>query len=224
MRTTTRSAVAAIICLTGLTAAACSTDTHTATPMTSTVTRTVTAPPSTSAAAPSDNGADAGDSYAAPETGGADATPINGRPDTPCGPYADAAAKISNASSRIAPPSTQFDWKWGVIRSDMSSCNALSWAELTTEHGTASSADQLLLFGPDGRWLGTGIRCNTGLSWVLGSGPDHVDVHYGWFHGPHPSTADPGGGTEVTFRWNGSKVIMEGTLPQEFLDQCEAPG
>lgn len=218
MRISTRTGVAGIACLIGFTVAGCSTDTPRATPTTPTVTRTVTAAPSdTTAAAPADDA-----STQDTDTATATTAPVTDA-DTPCGPYPDAAEKISAASSRIAPPSTQFDWKWGTIRSDMTSCNQLSWAELTTEHGTASSSDQLLLFGPDGRWLGTGIRCNASLAWVTGSGPDHVDVHYGYFHGENTSTANPGGGTDVTFRWNGSRVVMEGTLPQEFLDQCQSP-
>ena len=211
MRTSTRAGVVGIACLFGFSVAGCSADTPRATPTTPTVTRTVTAAPTSSPAEPA---------------GTQDTTttaPTTTAADTSCGPYPDAAAKISAASSRIAPPSTRFDWRWATTRSDMTSCNQLSWAELTTEHGTASSSDQLLLFGPDGRWLGTGIRCNAGLASVTGSGSDHVDVHYGWFHGENASTANPGGGTEVTFRWNGSRVVMEGTLPQEFLDQCESP-
>jgi hypothetical protein len=219
MRTSTRAGVAGIACLIGLTVAGCSTDTPRATPTTSTVTQTVTAPPSSEAAAPAPAAGTESDPTDAPDTATAD--PVSGG--SPCGPYPDAAQKIADATSRIAPPSTTQPYRWGTIRSDMSSCNALSWAELTVEHGTASSADQLLLFGPDGTWLGTGIKCNAGLAWVTGSGSDHVDVHYGYFHGPHPSTADPGGGTDVTFRWNGSRVVLEGTLPQEFLDQCQQP-
>ncbi|GAA2051409.1 LppP/LprE family lipoprotein [Williamsia deligens] len=202
---------AAAVLLTG-----CGGDTPRATPSTPTVTRTVTTTPSETAAAPA-----TADDATAQDTD--TAAPVTTAADTPCGPYADAAAKISAASARIAPPSSQFDWTWAPIRSDMTSCNQLSWAELTTAHGTASSSDQLLLFGPDGRWLGTGIRCNAGLASVTGSGPDHVDVHYGYFHGKNTSTANPGGGTDVTFRWNGSRVVMEGVLPQEFLDQCQRP-
>ncbi|GAA1896125.1 LppP/LprE family lipoprotein [Williamsia serinedens] len=214
MRTYTRTVVAGIACLIGVTVAGCSTDTPRATPTTPTVTRTVTAAPASTPAEPADDPTTRDTVTAAPATTAAD---------TPCGPYADAAAKISAATARIAPPSATQDWTWATTRSVMTSCNQLSWAELTTAHGTASSADQLLLFGPDGAWLGTGIRCNAGLAWVRGSGSDHVDVHYGYFHGENTSTANPGGGTDVTFRWNGSRVVMEGTLPQEFLDQCENP-
>lgn len=207
MRISTRAGIAGVACLIGFTAAGCSTDTPRATPTAPTVTQTVTA--SADAAAPSpvdDTGAN-----------GTTATDTGDRPAPAatrvCGPVGGNSAQIDAAIARIAPPLPGVSWV--PTQANFNSCNDLSYVVLDTDRGTGSSPDQLLLFGPEGRFLGTGIRCNVAFQQVTGSGTDFVTVTYRYPRSENESNAAVSGRADVTFRWNGSRVVMEGTLPYE---------
>ncbi len=205
MRISTRAGVAGITCLIGVTVAGCSTDTPRATPTTPTVTRTETAVPTTAAASPVDD--TEANATTAPDTG------IPGAPATSrvCRPVGGNSVQIDAAIATIAPPLPGVSWV--PTRANFDSCNDLSYVVLDTDRGTGSSPDQLLLFGPEGRFLGTGIRCNVAFQQVTGSGTDFVNVTYRYPRSEKESNAAVSGRADVTFRWNGSRVVMEGTLP-----------
>ena len=206
MRISARTGVAGITCLIAFTAAGCSTDTPRATPTTPTVTQTVPAATTSTAAPVDDTGASAR------------TTPDTGNPGAPattrvCGPVGGNSVQIDAAIATIPPPLPGVSWV--PTRADFDSCNDLSYVVLDTDRGTGSSPDQLLLFGPDGRFLGTGIRCNVAFQQVTGSGTDFVDVTYRYPRSEKEANAAVSGRADVTFRWNGSRVVMEGTLPYE---------
>lgn len=119
----------------------------------------------------------------------------------------------TNAAS-IAQPFP--DRSWAVWRTG-NLCGTLGYAELATAGGTGSSPTQLLLYN-EGRFLGTGIKCNS-LGQVTDSTDDSVSVQYRWPIGDD-SNSNMRGRATVTFRWNGSSVDMLGDLPQEALVGC----
>lgn len=108
------------------------------------------------------------------------------------------------------------DRSWTVWRTG-NLCGTLGYAELATEGGTGSSPSQLLLYN-EGRFLGTGIACNS-LGQVTDSTDDSVSVQYRWPVGDD-SNANMRGRATVTFHWNGSSVDMLGDLPQDALVGC----
>ncbi|MGU3292072.1 LppP/LprE family lipoprotein [Williamsia sp. M5A3_1d] len=130
-----------------------------------------------------------------------------------CGPVGGNSQQIDAAIAKIAPPLPGVSWV--PTRANFNSCNSLSYVVLDTDRGTGSSPDQLLLFGPAGRFVGTGIKCNVAFQEVTGSGPDFVNVTYRYLRNENESNAGASGRAYATFRWNGSRVVMEGTLPYE---------
>lgn len=207
MRISTRAGVAGIACLIGVTVAGCSTDTPRATPTTPTVTQTVTSAAGAAVPTPVDD--TEANTTTAPDTG-TQSAPASTRV---CGPVGGNSVQIDAAIAKIAPPLPGVSWV--PTRANFNSCNDLSYVVLDTDRGTGSSPDQLLLFGPQGRFLGTGIRCNVAFQQVTGSGTDFVNVTYRYPRSEKESNADVSGRADVTFRWNGSRVVMEGTLPYE---------
>ncbi|MBT0566713.1 LppP/LprE family lipoprotein [Williamsia sp. CHRR-6] len=182
---------------------------------TSTVTRTITP----DAQAPDAQASDAQASAGRPATGGTDAGAPEGTfTTTPCGPRPLSTAVINAAIARI--PTDGPAYRWTAEGSNFNSCNAISYVELATDRGTGSSPWQLMIFDSAGEFLGTGVRCNLPGQQVTGAGPDHIDVRYRYSK-PGESTAGGTGVASVSFRWNGSRVVMVGTLPTELtFDRC----
>lgn len=116
---------------------------------------------------------------------------------------------VSSDAAEIAPPLP--GGSWTVWRTG-NLCGTLGYAELATAGGTGSSPTQLLLYN-EGRFLGTGIRCNA-LGQVTSSDASSVTVQYRWPVGDD-GNSNMRGRALVVFRWNGSSVDMIGSLPAE---------
>ncbi|MGJ0119285.1 LppP/LprE family lipoprotein [Williamsia sp. MIQD14] len=213
MTIVTRTATAVLgVCALASLAACGSDDATTATP--STVTVTASSPDtSTSVEAPETDVADTAQAGAGPGSEGGGAVAPAATSTRACGPVDGNSAQIDAAIAKIAPPLPGVSWV--PTRANFNSCNSLSYVVLDTDRGTGSSPDQLLLFGPEGRFVGTGIKCNVAFQDVTGSGPDFVNVTYRYLRNENESNAGASGRAYVTFRWNGSRVVMEGTLPYE---------
>lgn len=140
-------------------------------------------------------------------------TPVQAPSTTPtaCTP---SEVTVATDAARIAQPFP--DNAWAVWQTG-NLCGTLGYAELVTEGGTGSSPTQLLLYN-EGRFLGTGITCNS-LGHVTDATDDSVSVEYRWPVGDD-SNANMRGRATVTFHWNGSSVDMLGELPQEALVGC----
>lgn len=116
---------------------------------------------------------------------------------------------VSADAAGIAPPLPGESW---TVWQTGNLCGTLGYAELATAGGTGSSPTQLLLYN-EGRFLGTGIRCNA-LGQVTSSNAGSVTVQYRWPVG-NDSNANMSGRAVVVFQWNGSSVDMIGSLPTE---------
>lgn len=149
-----------------------------------------------------------------PEQNAEPGSTIEEAPETTQSECSPASVPLATDAASIAQPFP--DRSWSVWQSG-NLCGPLGYAELATEGGTGSSPTQLLLYN-EGRFLGTGIKCNA-LGQVTGSTPDSVSVQYRWPVGDD-SNANMSGRATVTFQWNGSSVDMIGTLPQEALPGC----
>ncbi|MBJ7289777.1 LppP/LprE family lipoprotein [Williamsia sp.] len=186
--------------------AACGSDTPAA--QTPTVTSTITAAPTSSPATTSDPSDDTEKSTPTVDPVATPATPDCATPD------------VAGDIGRIAGPlrNTRGAY-WVQGESGGTRCPGLSWVSLDTNGATASSPMQLLIYH-NGYFQGTGIKCNAGYQTVLASTPDSIQVRYRYLQGDDIS-ARPSGSATVTFRWNGSEVVMDGSLPYGVtLGQC----
>lgn len=182
-----------------------------------TVTSTVTATPSQASGAttPASGGTDNQDVTTTEPANAGGSGNAGGAGDsggTACS--TDGAHAITDATARIARPLPSFNPSVGWLflgRTNYNTCNDLSYAELDTEGATASSPMQLLLFHR-GRFVGTGIKCNVAYQNVESASTRSVDVTYRYLQGNDPG-ASPSGSVSVAFIWDGSKVVMHGSLP-----------
>lgn len=125
----------------------------------------------------------------------------------------DGSAVIADAAQQITPPlsyKTDVPWVFGG-NTNYNTCRTLSYASLDTQGATASSPMQLLLFH-NGRFLGTGIKCNAAYQTVTKTTDTAVYVNYRYLNDGDIS-ANPTGSVDVWFEWTGSGVTMHGTLP-----------
>ncbi|GGF32596.1 hypothetical protein GCM10007298_30610 [Williamsia phyllosphaerae] len=189
--------------------AGCGSDTPTA--QTPTVTSTITAAPSSTQSTSPDPAGQGGGTATDTVTPAADPAPATPDCATP-----DVTADIG----RIAGPLRSIpDAYWVRGESGGTRCPGLSWVSLDTDGATASSPMQLLIYH-NGYFQGTGIKCNAGYQTVLSSTPNSIQVRYRYLQGDDIS-ARPSGSATVTFRWNGSAVVMDGALPYGVtLGQC----
>lgn len=216
MTIVTRTATTVLgLCAVASLAACGSDDATTATPSTVTVTAS---PPSTTTSvdaretdvadtAQSGSGSDGG-------SGGDVATPAPTSDRAPlrrCGTTNPAPAELDRAIASVPTDGPGYRWVTGAANFD--SCNDISYMELDTQGATVSSPQQLLIFNRDMRFIGTGIKCNVGYQEVIGASRDRITVQYRYLTGDEPLAA-PQGSTQVTFRWNGSRVVMDGSLPR----------
>ncbi|MFE0750849.1 LppP/LprE family lipoprotein [Gordonia sp. NPDC058843] len=128
-------------------------------------------------------------------------------------------AEVARGISLIAPPfpdgspNADIPWAPRPYQANYNACAALSYAEITVDHATASSPEQLLLFHK-GKFVGTGIKCNTAFQSVTNATDDTVFVTYRYLT-PGDPNATPQGEASVSFHWDGTSVVMNGTLPTE---------
>lgn len=103
-------------------------------------------------------------------------------------------------------------------------CADLSAVVLPIEGASISSAEQVMLFHR-GRYVGTG----TSEAWPMAalnaaeSTRDAVVVDYQYLRPWDDSLAGASGQTRLTFRWDGSRVQMEGDLPEDMVNPRSEP-
>ena len=128
---------------------------------------------------------------------------------TTCPPDIGTAALVSRDAARIAPPRPSASWH--AANRGGTFCNGLSYIYIVGPIGLPTEPKQLLIYH-DGTFQGTGIRCNVRYQEVSIPDPDAISVVYRYDVPGEPSQS-PAGEADVTFRWNGSRVVMEGTVP-----------
>lgn len=137
-----------------------------------------------------------------------------------CAPDIGAAAAAERDIASIPPPRPQ--GRWRAYNSGGVWCPGLSWIELdSTISGSPVRPHQLLIYHA-GRFQGTGITCEARHGeYVLATTRDAITVRYSYVDVANPdqqSTQNPVGKVVVTFRWNGSRVVMDGSLPYAFTE------
>ncbi|TCJ99445.1 LppP/LprE family lipoprotein [Nocardia alba] len=133
------------------------------------------------------------------------------------------ADNISGPGRCIDPASTgvqnalaslQGSWVAGQASSDQpGSCGQLLYVRAIG--GNSAGAPIHILFFRNGKYLGTGTSEPYAFTTVVGSSNNAVTVDYRWLAGDEPFAAPQGGPATITYSWNGSKVVMGGTLPTE---------
>ncbi|MFC9898054.1 LppP/LprE family lipoprotein [Nocardia sp. NPDC127579] len=98
-------------------------------------------------------------------------------------------------------------------RSQPGSCAELLWVRAVG--GNSAGAPIHLLFFHDGKYLGTATSEAYAFTQVTADSADTVTVEYRWLAGDEPFADPQGGPATITYSWNGSSVVMNGTLPGE---------
>ena len=137
-----------------------------------------------------------------------------------CAPDIGLDAAAARDISSIAPPIP--GGRWRAYNSGGQWCPGMSWVELdSTATGAPVRPHQLLIYHA-GRFQGTGISCDARHGqYVLATTRDAITVRYSYVDVTNPeqqSTQNPVGAAVVTFRWNGSRVVMDGALPYAFTE------
>ncbi|MFC4602450.1 LppP/LprE family lipoprotein [Rhodococcus kronopolitis] len=113
---------------------------------------------------------------------------------------------------------TPYGWVVGAASEDpLGSCPDLSWAVADVQAGTASSPRHVLFFH-DGRYLGTATAEPYAFTHVAGTTGSTVTVEYRWLADNEPNCCPAGGPAAIDYTWDGSRVVMEQSLPQAMLD------
>ncbi|MEV0549339.1 LppP/LprE family lipoprotein [Nocardia salmonicida] len=141
-------------------------------------------------------------------------------PDTTAPAPAD---NISGPGRCVDPASTgvqnalaslEGNWVAGQASTDQpGSCGQLLYVRAIG--GNSAGAPIHILFFRNGKYLGTGTSEPYAFTTVVGSSNNAVTVDYRWLAGDEPFAAPQGGPATITYSWNGSKVVMGGTLPTE---------
>ncbi|MFD3506559.1 LppP/LprE family lipoprotein [Nocardia sp. NPDC058666] len=92
-------------------------------------------------------------------------------------------------------------------------CGELLWVRAIG--GNSAGAPIHVLFFHDGKYLGTGTSEPYAFTTVVGSNLTSATVQYRWLAGDEPFAAPQGGPVSITYSWNGSNVVMGGSLPSE---------
>lgn len=188
----------------------------TASPSTVTVTATSSpSAPTASSSAAAETDVSGGDSASGGEDSGGSGSGAQ-QATASCDPDSGVPSTVSADMRRIAPPITSPTWRVSQVGGNP--CVGLSWVEVFASAAVIQPPRQLLIYH-DGRFLGTGIRCQTRYpEYVSLPANNGIRVTYRY---PDPSdplqstTQNPVGVANVEFRWNGSRIVMEGTLPYE---------
>ncbi|WKG08162.1 LppP/LprE family lipoprotein [Nocardia sp. PE-7] len=110
--------------------------------------------------------------------------------------------------------SLEGSWVAGQASTDQpGSCGQLLYVRAIG--GNSAGAPIHILFFRNGKYLGTGTSEPYAFTTVVGSSNNAVTVDYRWLAGDEPFAAPQGGPATITYSWNGSKVVMGGTLPTE---------
>ena len=127
--------------------------------------------------------------------------------------------EITNNISKLPP--NQFGWK-PTGESNYNPCNDLSYALITqAQQGNSQFATQLMLFHK-GKYIGVGSDTIQQAE-VLSATDSSVTVRMrDWEALQESGEANaqaPNYYSDVTFRWNGSKVVPEGRIPNQGLSK-----
>jgi hypothetical protein len=142
-----------------------------------------------------------------------------------CDPDGPSAATIARDEATIVQPR---DNRW-VPDPDVGRggdfCGGLSWVAVQGANSHYPARSRQLLIYHDGTFQGTAIRCEAFRGQDVSSvSPDAFEVTYAFVDVSIPEQnrkQDPLGRATVTFRWNGSRVVMDGSLPYAFTKgQC----
>ena len=125
--------------------------------------------------------------------------------------------EITNNISKLPP--NQFGWK-PTGESNYNPCNDLSYALITqAQQGNSQFRTQLMLFHK-GKYIGVGSDTAQQAE-VLSATDSSVTVRMrDWEALQESGDANVNAGkyySDVTFRWNGSKVVPEGRIPNQNL-------
>ncbi|MGU3292074.1 LppP/LprE family lipoprotein [Williamsia sp. M5A3_1d] len=139
---------------------------------------------------------------------------------TDCAPNIGTAAAAARDSARIPQP--DHNGSWHAYNAGGAWCRGLSWIELDRAGALAPVREHQLLIFHNGHFQGTGIRCEAPRGqYVLATSPDAITVQYTYIDESNPEQQRSQGGVgkaDVTFRWNGSRIVMDGTLPYAFTE------
>lgn len=127
--------------------------------------------------------------------------------------------EITNNISKLPP--NQFGWK-PTGESNYNPCNDLSYALITqAQQGNSQFATQLMLFHK-GKYIGVGSD-TVQQTEILSATDSSVTVRMrDWEALQESGEANaqaPNYYSDVTFRWNGSKVVPEGRIPNQNLSK-----
>ncbi len=150
-------------------------------------------------------------------TGGSDS---DGTGNSGCAPNIGTAAAAVRDAPRIPQPGG--NGSWHAYNAGGAWCRGLSRIELDRAGALAPVREHQILIYHDGHFQGTGIRCEARWGqYVLATSPDAITVQYTYIDLTNPAQQHSQGGVgkvDVTFRWNGSHVVMDGTLPYAFTE------
>ncbi|MCP2160448.1 LppP/LprE lipoprotein [Williamsia serinedens] len=142
-----------------------------------------------------------------------------------CDPGGPSAATVARDAATIVQPR---DSRW-VPDPDVGRggdfCDGLSWVAVEGANSFFPARSRQLLIYHDGTFQGTAIRCEAFRGQEVSStASDAIRVTYRFVDLSIPEQSrkqDPLGRATVTFRWNGSRVVMDGSLPYAFTKgQC----
>lgn len=127
--------------------------------------------------------------------------------------------EITNNISKLPP--NQFGWK-PTGQSNYNPCNDLSYALITqAQQGNSQFATQLMLFHK-GKYIGVGSDTIQQTE-ILSDTDSSVTVRMrDWEALQESGDANANAGkyySDVTFRWDGSKVVPEGRIPNQNLSK-----
>ncbi len=191
--------------------AACTTDIPTSSTRTVTATVTESAPQSSTSQAPSDDDP----TRTVAGQAGAASTDTATHGDAGCTPGAGPLAPAERDKTRI--PGLGPDNFWQITDSGGEWCGALSWVTLRSGVVMGPVRPHQLLLYQNGEFLGTGIRCN--IRWgqeIVSTSAEAVTVRYLYPDPTNPAqvnSQNPQGAAITTYRWNGSRIVMEQALP-----------
>lgn len=115
-------------------------------------------------------------------------------------------------SEQIAPPygAGDYGWKYGGL-DNYNPCRDLSFVVLDAVTKDPNVPKQVMLFHR-GKLLGTTIEKPLPFQEVVATTDSSVTINYFYWKNPDKFAA------QVTYRWDGEKVVMEGEIPQDLLD------
>ncbi len=134
-----------------------------------------------------------------------------------CGEDPDSSVILEHISEVPAPSLEDLTWSYGG-ESNYDPCADLSYATVVqSEVGNAQFQNQLMLFH-NGEYLGVGTDTVQQHS-IVSTTDDSVTVKYKDYDAldasGEPNAAAPEYTTEVTYRWDGQRVVPEGRIPNQ---------